>query len=446
VLAQPAAESAPQPSLQSEPPAAAPSSGASADDAATLPDYTGAPLDRHYLSGDWDGTRTSLADKGLTFDIAWTHIGQGVVAGGFRRDWDYGANLDAALTADLDRMGLAHGGTLVIRGESRYGETVNDDSGAFTPVNTRGYYPLTDEINQAVPFTITELTYTLSPTDTLDVIVGKLLMAAGDPTEFAVNPGRTQFLNSNFVSSVATSQTTPYSTLGAEVDWSPAPWIALSTAVYQTADSSTTTGFDNLNEGWTWWMEADTQYRLGTLPGGLNAGVVYAFAGEFTNIGGTLTLFPEDGLIAETVSDSWAVYASAWQYLFTFDPAPPTGEIDASDGHADLRGLGLFTRIGFGDPNSNPVEWSLSAGVGARGLIPGRDSDTLGVAYYYTEVRSSEARSFLGIPSSTRGFEAYYNVALTPAMGLTFDVQWIDEGFIDEDAATILGCRLDIEF
>jgi porin len=440
LFAQPAPPPAPE-----QPPKTDARAGELADDAEAQapPDSAVDLLDREHLTGGWGGARSSLAAAGLTLDIGWTQFAQGVVDGGRRRDWDYGGNLDMMLNADLDRAGVVPGGTLWARAESRYGETINDDSGAFTPVNTRGYFPLTDRMNEGIPFTITELAYTQSIDGTLDFTVGKMLTAEGDPNEFAGGLGRTQFLNSNFIYNAATSQTSPYSTLGVALDWYAAPWITVSSAVFSTTDSSTTTGFDHLDDGWTWWTQAETRYRLGPLPGGMNVGFQYAFDSQFTKIGGRLTLIP-GGVSLDTVSDSWAAFWGVWQYLCT--PDSPPDEIDASDARADIRGVGLFARIGFADPDANPVNWSASMGLGGRGMIPGRDEDAFGVGYYYTDVQDSAAFSLLGLPSSSQGVEAFYNIALTPAVGLTVDVQWVDEGVTDTEAATVLGVRLDMNF
>jgi porin len=433
-------------SAQGQESPAAPSqpSDAHATEAHETPNYSGDWRTREYLSGDWNGQRTKLAEQGLTFDLSWTQVTQGVVDGGRRRDWDYGGNFDFLATADLGKLGLIEGGTLTFRGESRYGETVNDDTGAFTPVNTRGYFPLTNRINQGIPFTITELTYSQALCDTLEITIGKMLTAAGDPVEFAGGLGRTQFLNSNFIYNAATSQTAPYSTLGAAIDWTPKPGLTLSTALFATTDSSTTTGFDHLNDGWTWWSQISTQYRLGKLPGGMNAGFQYAFGNQFTAINDKLTLIPGGGVGLPTVSDSWAVFWGGWQYLYTPDEAPE--EIDASDDHADIRGLGLFARFGFADRDTNPVHWSASIGLGGRGILPGRDNDSFGVGYYYTDVQNSPVFTALRLASSTQGFEAYYDIAITPATNLTLDIQWVDGGLPNTNAATVVGVRLNVNF
>lgn len=438
------AHPAPPPSPESQAaPSSAPEPPQATEPADALPEYGGDLNAREFLSGDWGGHRTALAAKGLTFDLGWTQVVQGVVSGGRRQDWDYGGNIDLALNADFERIGLGSIGSLVIRAESRYGETVNDDTGAFTPVNTRGYFPLAGEINEGIPLTVTELTYTLPMGETLELGVGKMLTAEGDPTEFAGGAGRSQFLNSNFIYNATTSQTAPYSTLGASVDWTPADWLTLSTSAFATTDSSTTTGFESLDDGWTWWTQVETRYRLGTLPGGFNAGFQYALDNEFARIGGQLSLI-SGGNGIETVSDSWAVFMGAWQYIYA--PDGSDAEIDAWDRRADLKGLGLFTRLGFADPDANPVNWSASVGLGGRGGIAARDDDTFGVGYYYTDIENSKAFSMLGLASSTQGLEMYYNIAITPAAGLTLDIQCVEEGFETRDAATVVGMRLDLEF
>src|SRR5262245_7134651 len=296
-------------------------------------DYGGDLAKREYLTGDWVDARNQIADKGLTFDFLWTQIAQGVVSGGRRKDWDYGGNLDALLEADMERMGLRIPGTISVRAETRYGETVNDDSGAFTPVNTRGYFPIAvGGINEGIPLAITEFTYSVSLSDTLDLTLGKMITVDGDPTEFAGGRGRTQFLNSNFVYNAAGSQTSPYCAAGAAIDWSPAHWIPVSSAVFATTDSSTTTGFDHLNEGWTWWTQVATQYNLDGFPGGMNVGAQYAFGEDFADLGDTLILTP-GGISVGTVRNSWAVYWGCWQYVYL--PEAPPEEIDAGDERAD---------------------------------------------------------------------------------------------------------------
>ncbi len=407
-----------------------------------VPDYSGALLERSRLLGDFGGGRTDLANKGVTFDLSWTQIGQGVIAGGRRIDWDYQGSLDGALTLDLHRMKLLPGALIRARVEGRYGESVNDDSGSLLPVNTDGFFPLTNPGNESI-VTVTELNYTQFLSKTFGLTIGKYQTLDGDPNEFASGRGRSQFMNFNFIASGVSALTIPYSTLGGGIVWMPTERIKLSSLVVSTNDSSTTSGFEDLNDGLSWITEADFQYRLGDLPGGTNVGFVYAFDGDFTQLGGKLRLGP-GGVTLPAEGESWCAFISDWQYVYVMDK--PSGIIDAADGRQDLRGVGLFGRLGFGDEETNPVQWSLSGGVGARGLIPSRDADTCGLAFMYSEFQDGGRLARLALEGSSTAAELYYNIAVTPSTGLTFDVQRSDGVFQDVEEAWLVGARLEIRF
>jgi len=407
-----------------------------------VPDYTGGLATRSRLSGDWGGSRTSLANKGVMFDIDFTQIGQGVVSGGRRIDWDYHGSLDAGITLDLHRMKLLPGALVRARAESRFGETVNDDSGSLLPVNTDGFFPLTSPSNQSIA-SVTELNYTQFLSPKFGLTLGKYQTLDGDPNEFASGRGRSQFMNFNFIASGVSALTIPYSTLGGGAVYMPTDRIVVSSILVSTTDSSTTSGFEDLDEGFSWITEADFQYKIGSLPGGTNVGFVYAFDGDFTQLGGKLQLGP-GGVTLSSEGESWSAFVSNWQYVHLMDDAP--AKIDLSNGRQDLRGIGLFSRLGFADQDTNPVEWSLSGGVGARGLIAARENDTCGIAYVFSDFQNSGRLEPLGLEGSTQAAELYYNVAITPAVGLTCDVQWVDSIVEDVDEAWLLGARLDVRF
>ena len=44
------------------------------------------------------------------------------------------------------------------------------------------------------------------------------------------------------------------------------------------------------------------------------------------------------------------------------------------------------------------------------------------------------------------GFEAFYNLAVTPWAQLTFDVQWVNPGVKSIDDTVVLGTRLFMQF
>ena len=119
-----------------------------------VPDYSGGWKTRPFLSGDWGGARRRLADKGVTFDFYWLQVGQGVVSGGLREDWAHATNLDYYVNLDLMRMNVQPGALISFRAQSRFGTTVNGDTGLLLPVNTYSYFPFTSELDTNVPFAI----------------------------------------------------------------------------------------------------------------------------------------------------------------------------------------------------------------------------------------------------------------------------------------------------
>jgi hypothetical protein len=57
-------------------------------------------------------------------------------------------------------MRVLPGALVVFRAQSRFGDSVNADTGLLLPVNTYSAFPFTEPPDEDVPFTITELNYT----------------------------------------------------------------------------------------------------------------------------------------------------------------------------------------------------------------------------------------------------------------------------------------------
>jgi porin len=110
------------------------------------------------------------------------------------------------------------------------------------------------------------------------------------------------------------------------------------------------------------------------------------------------------------------------------------------------------------------MHFFFSFGAGGKGIIPGRPLDQFGIGYYYIDVKSPEITGVLGrtreFLRDESGFEAFYNIAITPWMQLTPDIQVIRPsqkevidrvGLITVDrkkvhTATVLGLRLQMLF
>jgi porin len=414
-----------------------------------VPDYSADFWTRSFLTGDWGGVRTDLANKGIQIGVEWNQFVQGIADGGRDQTTEYGANVDYTINLDLMRMRILPGALIRFRAESRYGESVNGAAGPILPVNTQALFPVTSKLDLDVGITITDLNYVQFFSPHFAVFFGKLDTLDGDPNEFASGRGTSQFMNANFIFNPALALRLPYSTLGAGVIWLPIPpgakgGIGVSSTVMNTNDSSTKTGFDDFGKGSSWSTEADFTYQLRDLPGGMNVGGLYSFNQDFLHLNSRLVFQPGQGLVVPKQNSTWAVYWSGWQYLFVDDPGgkPPA----PLQGQPKDRGIGLFARFGVADKETNPVEWAASGGIGGRGLIPTRDNDSFGIGYYYNSIQTLRISNILGIRDSSQGFEFFYNFAVTPAARVTFDVQVVESPSTRLDTATILGARATLDF
>ncbi len=414
-----------------------------------IPNYSADFWNNAYLTGDWGGARTDLANKGVQFEVEWNNFVQGVADGGTNDTTEYGATIDYTINLDLMRMGVLPGALIKFHAESRWGDSVNGDAGTILPVNTRFLFPVTKTLDADIGITVTDLNYTQFLSPHLGVILGKLDTLDGDPNEFASGRGTSQFMNANFVFNPTLALRLPYSTLGAGVIWMPIPpgakgGITVTSVFMNTDDSSTTTGFNDFGKGTTWNTEADFKYQLGSLPGGMNVGALYSFNQDFVHLNSRLVFQPGEGLSFASKDSTWAAYWSGWQYLYVDDSGgkPPV----QMRGAPTREGIGLFARFGLADKETNPVEWAVSGGIGGRGLIPTRHNDTFGVGYYYNSIQTLRLSGLLGQMDSAEGFEAFYNIAVTPACRVSLDVQVVEPVRAAVETATILGARASFDF
>ena len=417
---------------------------AAAEEATSAHPYSGDFFTRSTLTGDWGGARNDLAAKGITFDLSLTQVGQGVVAGGKDGTWEYGARGNLTGNLDTQKLGLWPGGFLTLEVEGNFDDSVNGKTGALMPVNSNQLYPEPTGDNCNVP----QLSFAQFLSPYAGVFAGKLDTTSGDANEFAHGKGDRQFfnlaLNFNSVFLIAA----PYSTLGAGVIVLPTkdPNAAIvNVSVLQATGTASTSGFDDLSaDKLTFGGEGRVRTHFFALTGHQLVGGLYSNK-EFTSIDQRLRVVVGNQALAQK-DGSWAVYYNFDQYLYETEKG--------SD-----RGIGLFGRFSAPDGNPNLMQYFYSAGIGGKGLIPDRPDDQFGIGYYYLDVQSPTFRGLRGTRSFLRdewGFEAFYNVAITPWMLLTPDIQVIGPSqkrrFAglgnreNVDTATVLGFRLQLIF
>ena len=383
----------------------------SAAEATASEPYSGDVWTRSTLTGDWDGARNWLWTKGVTFDARVTEIEQGVVSGGKNGSWEYGGRGILSALVDTQKLGLWPGGFLNLELEGNWADSVNAKTGALIPVNTNQVFPVPGGANVGVP----SLNFAQFFSPYAGVVVGKIDTLSGDDNAFAHGKGDGQFqnlsLNVNPVLLVV-----PYSPLAAGIVALPTkdPQQAIVKLLATSANGNPqTAGFDDFH-GALFVGEGRVRTDFGGLSGHQLLGALYSNK-RFTSLDQRFdSVLGGAGLAKKR--DTWAVYYNFDQFLY---------ETDKTAG----KGVGVFGRFGASAGEPDPVQYFYSIGVGGKGLVPRRDLDQFGIGYFYSSIRNPTLQlPIVGTKSFLRdewGFEAFYNIALTPWLLVTPNVQVI---------------------
>jgi porin len=398
---------------------------------------------RSHVTGDWDGKRTELAEKGITFDVGVTQIFQVNARGGKSTNsgFRYSGSADYILEFDTARMGLWPAGLLMLKGETQFGQSVNSKVGSVMAVNADALFPLPDEHET----TLTDVVFTQFLSEKFGFALGKIDFRGGDQNVFA-HDETSQFMNLAFLANPVVIPYAPYSALTAATFYRPAEWLTIGVTALDSFGTPSVSGFDTAfhsPEGTTLATEWAFTFSLSGRPGHQRFGVAYSNR-DFNELDqdprisgrlGFLTqrILQQAGLVeTKTKPDDWVFYYNFDQYLYT-EPDDPT------------QGVGVFGRYGWSDGDVNPFEAFYSIGVGGKGILPQRDQDTFGVGYYYLDL-SGNLPSFAGL-SSEQGIEMFYNIEVTPWLHVTPDLQYIvDPAGGAHDDAIAFGIRTQMSF
>ena len=419
-----------------------PSAQAQSSGILPLPDYSGDFAKRSYLLGDFGGKRAEWAQMGFTFDIDYNQYFQAVTDGGIDRDSEYGGTIYYNVNVDFDRMGLIPGGLLQMRASSRYGNSVNDISGSIVPVNTDASYLTASNPNENIDLWLPVINYTQFLSEKFALGFGKY-DTMDSPNEFAGGRGRSQLWNQTINTALSPLLAVPNVTTGGSVLLFPSPNLTFTGLVGTITDTSNSSGLNDFDDGMFAMGLLTYQYRLGGLPGGLVGTAGYGWDRDFTEINGRIKI-DEGQLVQSSKDDTWFAQTSFWQYLWTKEAAKQP--IDVNDGRQDLQGIGVFLRFQTADPDTNPLDYSITGGINGKGLIPGRDNDAMGIGYVYNKSADGRLSEALEFDVHSSVWEMFYNIELTPAVHLTLDAQVAESAFPGVDTATILGTSMQIRF
>lgn len=385
------------------------------------------------LPTDWCDMRSTLAGRGITFDLSTTQFYQGVARGGLQQQFQYGGRNDYFMTLDGERAGLWDGASLKLHGETRYGESANTLTGALSPVNLMLSVPLAS--GSVTGLTGVKFTQVLS--EQLLVYIGKLNTLDDFKQPLTAAGPLAGFQNSAMIYNPVFARTIPYSTFGAGFAYHTESDRTIEMTVYDSNNTPTVSGFNTL------FSNGATIYAQGTLPTSFfdkpgHCGISGTYgSGTYSDLTPTAYLDPTNGLVflSTPVTGSWCLTYNVDQALYVSPDDPE-------------RMWGVFGNLGIADKNPNPVRWFANVGLSGFSPIAGRDADTFGLAYFYIGVSESLKDSATRLPSlrDEYGIELYYNVAVTSKFQITPDIQVISPFRDRADPSLLLGLRAKIDF
>jgi porin len=409
-----------------------------------VPDTWGGPLaSRPRLTGDWGGLRDRLGKKGVVLDVDLLSIPQAVATGGRDTGIEAWNITEYTLNVDTGKLGLWPGGFFKFSGMSGFGKNVLGDSAALDPVNTAALVPeLNDDTSGLTNATVTQF---LSPK--FGVVAGKIFALDSFGGEFAGNI-RTQFLNTGVTFPLSLVMV-PLSAFGGGVIGLPHEDVLLSALALDAngtvTDNDLGDAFDDgamvvgsgkvtirpfgLVGHQTLGMSWSNKERLSLIqdPSNIARNLLEGQFPRLQDPGPILRpilerFFP--GLLvpagpANVEDQTWAMFYAVEQFLWQ-----PHGD--------PKRGIGVFFDFGASDGKANPIEFVYVAGVGGKGVVPGRVHDSLGLGWARTEFSGNflpflRDQLHLGLDRED-AIEMYYNAALTGWLDLTLDLQVVEPG------------------
>jgi len=410
-----------------------------------VPDYSGGLGERYTLLGDFGGARQDLYDKGIALDATFTQVYQGVTSGGTDETWEYHGLLEYGVSLDTGKLGWWPGGLLVANVYTSTGDVLLGDAGNIAPVNFNSALPDTD------PSSTFPMEYYLTqalPTKTL-VTVGRLNAANFlDRSRFA-NDRKTQYLNAAMDNNVMVGSFVSFSTYAVLVVQPVTDNLAVYAAVFDAGiQPDDYADWSDFGGG----IGADIEWEIGDgLKGTFNPVLMYSDKDTATV---NNPYYPFNALTdivlpinAPRKSDNYALIGTFDQYLWKPGGAAKSGgPKPASDEAFQEPGLGLTVRAGIGPEERNPFDAYVSASIGGRGLIPGRPHDRIGIGAYalFLSAEYEDLPLVGNVLDDEVGVEAFYTYALTPAVNLSLDVQWIDAGIQLNDDTWVVGTRLSL--
>ncbi len=410
---------------------------------------------QEFMTGDWHGKRTVLANRGIELGGSYTGEIFSNVSGGRRQGTIEEGLAELFLNIDFEKLAEWKGGEFHIHsyyphGPSLTGNFVNDLSAV-------------SNIDAYDSPRLEELWYQQSLFE--DVLSLKFGQLAVDK-EFFISDYSALFINAAFGafppigSNLPNPPIYPMAVPGARLRIQPIHAFYLQAAVFDgdantQALNSAGTRF-NLNNQSNMLSFYEAGYKLNQeegdqgLPGTYKAGAFF-HTGKFAdvlrdNVGGSA--------IVSTVPAQ--VHDGNYEFYFITDQMiyqEPSKEASSN------QGLGIFYRVVTAPDDRNRISFCSEGGFNYRGLLPGRDEDVFGIGIAYSQISEDIRQSQRDdrdinrtpgviLQDDETALEFTYQIVMTPWWKIQPDVQYIlHPGASDRiPDAVVLGCRFNLAF
>lgn len=398
----------------------------------------GSALHRQYLLGSLGGLRDRAAENGFVLDAGVTQVVQGVASG----DGDgarYTGSGDLWGVLDTGRAGLWSGGLIIAHFEGNWGETVSG-TGGLLPLNGDAIMP-----TSPASLALSELFVFQALPGGFSVMLGKLDWAGLADVSLFANNERTQFLYEGFINNAILGAFVPYTALGGAIAYEVTPELALTAVAFSNDSEAITPSFDTFGaQAMSYALTGAWTPTFGQRPGNYNFILGYTSKD-------TLSFDVDDEYLVEEILGVVPPAENSANYAFTFSGSQYFWvDKDAKRSDGLPVGAGPFFRFGISPKGRNLIDRFYSVGIGGYGGPFGRADDNWGIGWAGTHISSDLRRDarVLGVrlDELEHGVEGFYNVALTPAVHLSFHVQYVDPVTPTAEESVVLATRLQLDF
>jgi porin len=379
-----------------------------------------------YLTGDWGGRRSELADRGYAFFAYLNGIVAGNVSGGINSGTALATDLYAGMTVDLQKALGWNGWTFNLSGIDRAGASIDEDVGSI--------YSVMQLVGGQTYFL-----YNVSLEKTWDN--GKYALKFGRITatdDFAGSPFYGYYLSNSIngqiravlFDGVMTSY--PFAVWGARFQYTPSDSFRAKLGVYQLTHNMWDPDYHGTDfairssDGVSVMGQLEWSWKSAGKPGHFNLGM-------------NAVSFPMPNFNSDdTTNPFFRYYAQADQQV--------TAESPGSD-----QGLYLFGTLAYTDQQEPAlVPFQTSLGAQYVGPIPGRNQDRLIFGTTYGQLSdnyAAEQRALgNGDPDYEWILELGYRIQLTKFAYIQPDIQYVVQpgGTGDIPDATVIGMQFGV--